>query len=134
MNGPLDAKRILTQMGVRGTALVLALFVAGAPSALMACEVLCAATGAQSPQAGGHSCHETQPQDAPSVGGGGHICGHTDGLPLASRGLTSVSPPAPAMLAALPMRIDVSTTAPVRLSAAASSPPHCLTLTTQLRI
>jgi len=74
-------------MGRRLAALVLALVVTGAPSALAACEIACVLTDGR-PLSGSHTsahtCHGTARSESPTIRGAFHICGHDDELPAAA--------------------------------------------------
>lgn len=72
------------------TAVTLALVVAGAPAALTACEIVCAAHDSHS-EAAAHSCHRTQPSDGPLIDAGVQVCGHDEELPDAAA--AQVNPP-----------------------------------------
>jgi hypothetical protein len=81
-------------------ALVLAMIVAGAPTSVTACEMLCATRAGQAPldDAAGsrHPCHDAQSTGASgAVSGQGHVCGHREELPVSSgvQGAHSISYP-----------------------------------------
>jgi hypothetical protein len=80
-------------MARRVGALLFVFLVAGAPAALTACQIACAAhdshrsADAWRP----HSCHGTQPADGPAIGAGAHICGHDEELPAAASAFTLIA-------------------------------------------
>lgn len=75
--------------------LMLALFVASAPAALTACELMCAAADAGR-EALTHSCHSQQSRAPISIASGGHVCGHGDALPAAPGKMTGHGASGPA--------------------------------------
>jgi hypothetical protein len=77
-------------MSLRLGAWLLVLVVAGAPAALTACEIVCAAHDSHS-EAAAHSCHRTQPSDGPLIDVGVQVCGHDEELPDAAP--AQVNPP-----------------------------------------
>jgi hypothetical protein len=112
---------------------VLALFVAGAPAALTACELMCASAGAES-HATGHSCHEAQSPGTTSVGGGAHRCGHGDALPVSSAKLAPQEAPVPDLAPITLAAYYLAGAAPLRPFSSAASPLDHPKLITQLRI
>jgi hypothetical protein len=85
--------------------LLLALVVTGAPAALTACEIVCAARDSRSLPGGSaaHSCHRTQPPDGPGIGTGAQNCGHDEELPAAAAQAAPPSAPAVAVLTSTPL-------------------------------
>lgn len=115
-------------------AFVLALVLTGAPAALTACELACAAhdDGRGAPT---HSCHSSEPEGTTSITSGGvHVCGHGDELPAASGKVMPPGAPGPAIAAVVsPFSFDGDGVSG-RARAVASSPPGPPKLVTHLRI
>src|SRR5688500_4923815 len=86
------ARPILRAVVRRLGALIIAVIVAAAPSALTACELMCAQQAA-APSAPAHTCHDTPPADegGPVVSAAPHACGHVSELPSASAKLSQTS-------------------------------------------
>lgn len=122
--------RILGPMRQRVAALVIALMVAGAPAALIACELLCAAPDGQP----SHACENGQPAGTTSVTGAVHACGHDDALPEASGMVTPQSSPVAMVVAVMSPQPFHAQGAGPRLVVVASVLPASPTLKTQLRI
>ena len=75
---------ILSSVARRLTAFAIAAFVAAAPAALNACELVCAAQEAAT-ETVEHSCHGPEPQESTArIAAAPHLCGHVEGLPPAS--------------------------------------------------
>lgn len=123
--------RILVRMSRRLGALLLVLVVAGAPAALTACEIVCAARDSHAPAAA-HSCHRTQPSDGPLIGAGVQVCGHDEGLPEAA----AQGNPPPVLAAAIvtPSIFSSPGDGLHRVHVGVSSLPVPLTRPTPLRI
>jgi len=105
-------------------ALLLAMIVLGAPVSLTVCEVMCAArTDAGTAR---HSCHQTRPTGThDALSSHGHICGHGDELPVASRGTGDDQPmPAPAVIVVASLSIGATGMAPFAQLTAKSPPSH----------
>ena len=115
---------------------VLALVVASAPSALTACELVCAAhdDGGGVPA---HTCHSSESDDTTSttrITSGVHVCGHGDELPAASGKLMPEGAPGPAIAAAASPFLLAGNGVSGRSRAVTSSPPSPPKLATHLRI
>lgn len=117
----------------RVDALLIVLMVAGAPGALMACEIACASHDRQLSGAETHSCHEVQRSRAASVVSGVHICGHESEMPEAAKTTPQVvhGPFLDAVLFTSVARIDGPLSRSDRL---ALFPPGSSKLLTPLRI
>ena len=117
-------------------AFVLVLVVAGAPSVLTACELVCAAhdDGGGAPT---HSCHSSEPEGTASItkiNSGVHVCGHGDELPAASGKMMPQGAPSPAIAAAAsPFLLDRDGISGC-FQSVTSLPPGPPTLITPLRI
>lgn len=102
---------------------MLALVVSGAPAALTACEIVCAVRDTHAADEAAHSCHGTQPSDAPGIDSGVRVCGHDEALPAAASQTALLvalapAPQAPAIVVSLD---DVLPRVPV---VASSAPGH----------
>lgn len=129
--------RILVPMSRRLGALLLVLVVAGAPAALTACEIVCAARDSHAAADGSgsaaHSCHGTRPSDGPLIGTGVQICGHDEELPAAAAAQTA--PPLVAAVAILTPSILSSVDGVLhRVHLVVPSPPGHPQLPVPLRI
>ena len=132
-------RHILAVMVRRVGAFLLALVVTGAPAALTACELGCAAHGGDSSHGDAnaplHSCHDTHSEGSTtSVSSRVHVCGHGDALPTAPGNPTLQTAPTPTVAAIVPTpHLD-----PERLlrrsQTISSSPSGHSKVTTPLRI
>jgi hypothetical protein len=129
--------RILTAVVARGIAVVVALFMIGAPVVTTACEALCAARDARGATAGEHhSCHHQPSAPAASaITSATHECGHSDEGPNAV-GQSQWSPIAGPAIVTGTFALSPATTAARIIHAAGAdhSPPSAVPLSRQLRI
>ena len=129
--------RILTAMVVRGMAIVVALFMIGAPVVTSACGALCAARDTQGATAGEHhSCHHQPSAPAASaITAATHECGHSDEGPNAVSQSQWSPIAAPAIVTGVFALSPDTPTAPLIHTAGADhSPPSSVPLSRQLRI
>ena len=117
----------------RVSGLMLALFVASAPAALTACELMCAAADA-SHETPTHSCHSQQPGTPISIASAVHVCGHGDALPPAPGKMTAHGVPNAAAAIAAPLFLSDAARMKNRSPHVTSSPPGPPTGAGQLRI
>lgn len=131
--------RLLNVMHRRLLALVLGLFVAGAPEALEACQVFCAGgTHAERSTHAGHAAHgHSCRQEAASIVGLGlraipHVCGHDEALPTAGQQLPQVTTQPAILVTISPFSILARSAQPI--APAVRRKPPGLALTAQLRV
>ena len=130
--------RILERMVRRLATLTLTLVLAAAPSALAACELLCASRDQEAVASGAghahHACHEPSDAVTLSIGAGVHNCGHADGLPASSAKQPTQDAPLPAVASFVTMIAVRGPGFSVEPRFGVSPPSDTSGLITQLRI
>ena len=133
-----ECGRILEPMVRRLATLVLAFVLAATPTALAACEWLCASRAHEvaATTAGhvNHLCHESNTAVTLSIDAGVHNCGHSAGLPTPSATQAPQDAPSPAVEAIPAILAVLGPLVSLEPRVIGSPPSDALRLITQLRI